>query len=194
VAEARDVERVQQAGFAELRSAGDGPDVPTVFLLSGKLDAPPPGMPPFPGDVATFGQATLDQRIDHFGRLARRVTNGMVVLTSRSGHFIHLVEPELVVSAIQRVLTSASAHPELHRFVGEYPLNPSFVMTVTHDGGKLFLQATGQPAFLMAPESATSYSIKAANAVIEFETDSAGKVTALVLVQNGARQRASKTK
>jgi hypothetical protein len=151
-------------------------------------------MPAFPVDFTKFGQATLDQRVDHFGRLARAAKNATVLLTSKSGHFIQLSEPELVVWGIQRVLAATSSNAELQRFVGEYTLAPDFVMTVTRDGGKLSLQATAQPAFVLTPESATTFSIKVVDAVIEFETDPTGKVTALVLVQNGARQRAPKTK
>ena len=194
MAEAREVQRAQQGGFAELRAAGDGPDVPTVILLAGKTDPLPPNLPPFPADFAKFFQANLDQRVEHFGLLARRAGGGTLVLTSKSSHFVQLSEPELVVWGIQRVLSATSSHAELQRFVGEYTLTPDFVMTVTRDGGKLSLQATAQPAFVLTPESATTFSIKVVDAVIEFETDPTGKVTALVLVQNGARQRAPKTK
>ena len=65
---------------------------------------------------------------------------------------------------------------------------------ITREDDKLLLQATGQPAFAMAAESPTSFSIKTVGAVIEFETDATGNVTGLVLVQNGVRQRASKAK
>lgn len=82
----------------------------------------------------------------------------------------------------------------LQRFVGDYPLAPTFVMTVTRDGDKLFLQATGQPRFELFADSPTVFSLKVIEATIEFELDASGTVTALVLVQNGQRQRAPKTK
>ena len=148
----------------------------------------------FPGDFNRFCQAMLDQRIEHFGRLARRGTNGTLVLTTKSGHFIHGSEPELVVWAIRRVLAMAKPHPELDRFVGQYPFSPNFAITITRADDKLMLQATGQQAFALAAESTTTFTPQMVGAKIEFETDAAGNATALVLVQNGMRQRALKAK
>ena len=193
VAEWREVTRAERAGFAEYRAAGDAPAVPMVILLAGKGEAGPAAAG-FPGDFNQFFQLMLDQRIDHFGRLARRGGKGTLVLTTKSGHFIHGSEPELVVWAIRRVLTMAMPHPELDRFVGRYPFTPNFAIAITRDDDKLILQATGQQAFALAPESATTFTLQMVGAKIEFETDAAGTVTGLVLVQNGMRQRAPKAK
>jgi pimeloyl-ACP methyl ester carboxylesterase len=192
-AEAREMDRVERGGFAEFRAAGEAPDVPTVILLAGKSQPLPRGAA-FPGDYDRWFQVSLEQRLDHFGRLARRASNGTLVLTSKSSHFIHASEPELLVWGIGRVLSSATPHAELDRFVGEYPLAPTFVITITRDGDKLLGQATGQPSFRLFAESATKFSLKVVDAQIEFETDDGGKVTALVLVQNGRRQRAPRSK
>jgi pimeloyl-ACP methyl ester carboxylesterase len=192
-AEAREVDRVERGGFAEFRAAGEAPDVPTIILLAGKNQPLPPGMT-FPGDAARWFQVSLAQRLDHFQRLAQHGANGTLVMTSKSSHFIQTSEPELVTWAIRRALLSATPHPELERFVGEYPLAPTFVITITRDGEKLLVQATGQPSFQLFAESAMTFSLKAVNARIEFETDDAGTVTALVLVQNGRRQRAPKAR
>ena len=187
------MERVERGGFAEFREAGEAPNVPTVILLAGKSQPLPPGTA-FPGDYDRWFQVSLEQRLDHFGRLARHASDGTLVLTSKSNHFIHASEPELLVWGIRRALSSATPHAELDRFVGEYPLAPNFVITITRDGDKLFVQATGQPSFQLFAESATKFSLKVVDAQIEFETDDGGKVTALVLAQNGRRQRAPKTK
>jgi pimeloyl-ACP methyl ester carboxylesterase len=192
-AEAREVDRVERGGFTEFREAGEAPDVPTIVLLAGKNQTLPPGMT-FPGDAARWFQASLAQRLDHFQRLAQRGANGTLVMTSKSSHFIQTSEPELVAWAIRRALSSATPHPELERFVGEYPLAPTFAITITRDGDKLFAQATGQPSFQLFAESAMTFSLKVVNAQIEFETNDAGTATALVLVQNGRRQRAPKAK
>jgi pimeloyl-ACP methyl ester carboxylesterase len=192
-AEWREVDRVERGGFAEYRAAGDAPVVPMVVLLAGKGEAGPAAAG-FPGDFNRFFQALMDQRIDHFGRLARRGAKGTLVLTTKSGHFIHGSEPELVVWAIRRVLAMAKPHPELDRFVGQYPFTPAFAITITRDDDKLMLQATGQQMFALAAESATTFTLQMVGAKIEFETDAAGNATALVLVQNGMRQRAPKAK
>ena len=133
--------------------------------------------------------------MDHFSRLAQRASKGTLVHTSKSGHFIHATEPDLLVWGIQRALSSsATSHTELERFVGEYPLAPTFTITITRDGDKLFEQATGQPAFQLFADSATTFSLKVVNAQIEFQTDAAGNVTGLVLAQNGRRLPAPRTK
>ena len=116
------------------------------------------------------------------------------MLTSASSHFVHVTEPDLVTSEIRAVLSAATPRPELERFVGDYPVAPTFVMTITRDGDKLFVQATGQPKFQLYPDSPTVFSLRVVDVKIEFETDPAGKVTGLVFVQNGVRQRAPKTK
>jgi pimeloyl-ACP methyl ester carboxylesterase len=193
VAEWREQDRVERGGFVEFRAAGEAPDIPMVVLLAAKPEPLPPGVA-FPGDQKQYVRAVLEQRIDHFGRLTARAAKGMLVLTTRSSHFLHATEPELAVWGIRRVLSWGSPHPELERFVGQYPLAPGFTIAIMREDDKLLIQATGQPAFAMAAESPTSFSIKMVGAVIEFETDPTGQVTGLVLVQNGMRQRAPKAK
>jgi pimeloyl-ACP methyl ester carboxylesterase len=192
-AEFRELDRMERGGFAALRAAGDPPDVPVVFLVAGKPQPLPPAAT-FPGDYDRLFLANLEQRLDHFSKLAQRASNGTLVHTSKSGHFMNLTEPDLVVWAIQRVLSSAGSHPELERFVGEYMLAPTFSITITRDGDKLFGQATGQPVFQLHAESATKFSLKVVDAQVEFEVDAAGNVTGLVLAQNGRRMPGPKKK
>ena len=192
-AEYQEIERVERGGFVEYREAGDPPDVPMSVLLAGKREPFPPGVK-FPGDADQYFQTTFDQRVEHFSRLTRRSARAHLVLTSASSHFVHVTEPGLVTSEIRAVLSAATLHPELDRFVGDYPVAPTFVIAITRDGDKLFAQGTGQPKFQLYADSATVFSLKVVDVKIEFETDPAGKATGLVLVQNGARQRAPKSK
>ncbi|MGH7717909.1 MAG: alpha/beta fold hydrolase [Steroidobacteraceae bacterium] len=192
-AERREYDRVERGGFAEFRAAGVAPDVPIVVLLGTKADPAPPGIA-LPANYDRFWRAASDQRMDHFSRLAARASRGTLVITSKSGHFIHVSEPELAVWAIRRVISAATPHPELERFVGQYQLAPSLTIAITREDDKLLLQATGQNAFAMAQETPTTFSVKMVGAVIEFEIDATGNVTGLVLVQNGARQRAPKAR
>ena len=71
-------------------------------------------------------------------------------------------------------------------YVGRYRLAPNFILTITHEGDKLFAQATGQPKFQMFPESEREFFLKVVDAQITFETDSSGRATSLTLHQNGA--------
>jgi hypothetical protein len=73
----------------------------------------------------------------------------------------------------------------LDSYVASYELRPSFVLTVKRSGGGLTAQATGQSVTNLVAESATRFRVKEVQAKIEFKTDASGKVTGLVLLQNG---------
>jgi len=75
-------------------------------------------------------------------------------------------------------------------YVGRYPLSSAFAIDITEANGVLRGQATGQPSFAMSSVSADRFSIVGIVAEISFERDASGKVSALVLHQNGADQRA----
>jgi len=192
-AENREIERASREGFASLRDVSDPPDVPLAVLLAVKPEPLPPGLT-FPGDANRYFQASLDQRVDHFSGLVRRSANAHLVLTTNSGHFVHVAEPELVASEIRGVLSAAVPHPELQRFVGEYQMAPNAVIAIAREGNKLFLQPPGQRRLQLFAESATVFSLRVVEATVEFETDAAGDVTALTLVQNGHRQRGPRTR
>lgn len=108
MAEAREITRLQTGGFEELRRGGDAPDVPTFILLGGKRDPTPAGQS-FPGDMEAYFKAGLAQRVNHFSRVAQSKKDGKVFLTSKSGHFVHSSEPDLVVGAIRQALSAAAA-------------------------------------------------------------------------------------
>ncbi|NCW45911.1 MAG: class A beta-lactamase-related serine hydrolase, partial [Gemmatimonadaceae bacterium] len=79
-------------------------------------------------------------------------------------------------------------------FVGQYPLDaaPAFVLTFSRSGDTLYTQATGQQKIRMVPTSDTSFALQGVVASVEFVRDAAKKVTAAMLVQNGARQKATR--
>jgi serine-type D-Ala-D-Ala carboxypeptidase/endopeptidase len=56
---------------------------------------------------------------------------------------------------------------------------------VTIRDGALYVQATGQPAVRLWPESETRFFLKDVDAQITFERDAAGAATGLVLHQDG---------
>lgn len=80
----------------------------------------------------------------------------------------------------------------LETYVGDYELLPTFVIAVTRDKDQLAVQATGQPKFLVFPESEKDFFLKAVDAQITFEKNDQGVVTSLILHQNGRDQRAKK--
>jgi pimeloyl-ACP methyl ester carboxylesterase len=192
-AENQEIQRASREGFAELRDVVDPPDVPLAVLLAAKPEPLPPGLT-FPGDANRYFQSTLDQRVAHFSGLVRRSANAHLVLTTNSGHFVQLAESELVTSEIRGVLSAVSSHPEVQRFVGEYRIAPSVTISISRAGNKLFFQLPAQPKLQLFAESPTVFSLRVVDATVEFETDSAGAVAALTLVQNGLRQRAPKSR
>ncbi len=70
-------------------------------------------------------------------------------------------------------------------YVGRYELRPDFILTVTLEGGRLFVQGTGQPKFEIYPESETEFFLKVTDAQLTFVVDDAGAVTGLILHQGG---------
>ena len=69
--------------------------------------------------------------------------------------------------------------------MGEYELQPEFIITVTTKNGQLFIQATGQPIIEVFPESETKYFLKVTEAQISFIRDDTGKIDHLILHQGG---------
>jgi CubicO group peptidase (beta-lactamase class C family) len=74
----------------------------------------------------------------------------------------------------------------LEKYVGRYQLAPNFIIAITHDGDRLYSQATGQPVFEIFAESARDFFVKAFDAQLTFVVDASGRATSLVLHQNGA--------
>jgi CubicO group peptidase (beta-lactamase class C family) len=73
----------------------------------------------------------------------------------------------------------------LDAYVGQYELNPNFIITVTREGDSLMTQATGQPKFELFPESETKFFLKVVDAQVTFVKDDKGAVTRLILHQGG---------
>jgi CubicO group peptidase (beta-lactamase class C family) len=80
----------------------------------------------------------------------------------------------------------------LEGYVGTYPIAPIFVITISRSGGKLFGQATGQPRLRLHATSQRDFAVRIVPASVTFEVDAKGKVTGLVLHQNGRDQRAGR--
>ncbi|OLD28004.1 MAG: serine hydrolase [Acidobacteria bacterium 13_1_40CM_3_55_6] len=77
-------------------------------------------------------------------------------------------------------------------YAGEYQLGPAFTITITSEDGKLMAQATGQPKFELFPSSETDFFLKVVNAQFTFVKDEQGKVTQLILNQDGRKMPAKK--
>ena len=76
--------------------------------------------------------------------------------------------------------------------VGKYELNPQFILTVTTTDGKLYVQGTGQQKIEVFSTSELEYYSKIVNAQITFVKDESGKISKLILHQNGRNMPAPK--
>jgi len=76
----------------------------------------------------------------------------------------------------------------LQQYVGEYELAPGFTLTMTLENGKLMTRATGQPQFELFAESENIFFLKVVDAKVEFLRDPDGKVSKLILRQNGEHE------
>jgi CubicO group peptidase (beta-lactamase class C family) len=76
------------------------------------------------------------------------------------------------------------------RYVGRYQLAPAVFFTITRDGERFLAQLTGQAAYEVFAEGERDFFYKVVDAQLTFETDAQGKAVALMLNQNGIKQRA----
>lgn len=79
----------------------------------------------------------------------------------------------------------------LASYTGTYEFSPQFAIVITHEDGRLFAQATGQPKFRIYAEARDRFFLRVVEAQLEFTRDAGGAVISMTLVQNG-RQTARK--
>lgn len=77
------------------------------------------------------------------------------------------------------------AEAELAKLIGRYELVPGFILSITHDGDKLFVQGTGQPRLPLTANSINEFVNNAVKARIQFELDANGIATSLTMYQGG---------
>lgn len=116
-------------------------------------------------------------------------TLGFSLLPDKSPAAAPVISPRPAATATK---PSVAPAPELLAYLGDYPLSPTFVIAITATGNELFLQATGQGRLRLSRMRPDLYAVDKVKAQISFERDSAGRIVALVLDQNGARQRAAR--
>jgi tetratricopeptide (TPR) repeat protein len=76
--------------------------------------------------------------------------------------------------------------------VGKYELRPQFVLTVSIEDDKIFVQGTGQLRIEIFPKSDLEYYAKIVDAQITFIKEDNGKIDKLILHQNGRDMPAKK--
>ena len=85
--------------------------------------------------------------------------------------------------------------PKLYdAYAGDYELAPNFVLTISNENGRLMGQATGQPKAELFPTSETEFFLKTVDAQVTFVKTGDGKISQLILHQNGRNMEAKKIK
>jgi D-alanyl-D-alanine-carboxypeptidase/D-alanyl-D-alanine-endopeptidase len=112
------------------------------------------------------------------------------ILLSNTGNYVsntalgtHLVNAAYPSPKLRRAVPVDPA--VLAAYAGRYVIAPTFVLTVRPDGGRLFVQATGQAEFEVYAESETEFFYRAVNARISFAPPEVGAAPWLTLHQNG---------
>ena len=78
-----------------------------------------------------------------------------------------------------------SSAKELEPYKGEYDFVPGKIFKVTSIGGTLFAELSGQPAMPVFQTKPDYFEYDVVKAALEFQKDKEGKVTGLILHQNG---------
>jgi len=120
--------------------------------------------------------------------------HGVVILANGVGApqelgFAALV-PSLPVPVAHKAVTLPAA--QLDDYIGRYQLAPGFVLRVFRRDAQLFAQATGQGAFPIFASARDAFFAKIAAIGIDFQRGGDGKVSSLVLHQNGTDHAATR--
>ena len=139
----------------------------SMVMLSPRIDA---------GVVVLANTAT--PHVDTLGQQIMQVLNGMDV------------EPMQLEQQKEMTVDPAT----LKRYVGTYQLAPDFALTVDLENDQLMVRATGQQKFPIFAESPTRFFYRVVDAQLTFQVDGQGKVTGLILHQNGRNMPARKVR
>ena len=98
----------------------------------------------------------------------------------------------------------ASTTPERHEikidptvlseYEGTYQLAPNFAIKFVARDGRLFTQATGQPEFEVYASKKDEFFLKVVDAQVSFQRDANGRVTSMMLHQNGQNMPGPRSK
>ena len=155
----------------------------TVRFEDGKLSAQQEGGPPFMLIPVAKDEFVYDKA---FSRLKfRKASSGAV----ESVTFISRGQPaqtgKRVADAPAERKAITLAEEKLDRLVGVYGLEPGFQFTITREGGRLFMRATGQGLAEAFAESETKFFFKVVDARIEFTIGDDGRASVMTLFQGG---------
>jgi CubicO group peptidase (beta-lactamase class C family) len=121
----------------------------------------------------------------------------VIVLANLNGQAADQILPQLAAVGFGKDVKLTSEHKEiklpgetLASYVGIYQLAPKVKLTMTLDGGQMMTQLSGQQRLQVFPEADGKFFLKVVDAQLEFVKDANGKVTDVILHQNGRDQKA----
>ncbi len=120
---------------------------------------------------------------------------GVVVLSNSTNDIddigFHLLAPEFSLAQFKDEGQAVEFDPErFDDYVGRYQLTPEFILSVTREEDRYYVQATGQGMLEVFPESDTRFFATVVEAAVSFVRGDDGKVSHLVLHQGGMDQKA----
>ncbi len=144
--------------------------------------------------VRVYGNAAIVT-----GRIVARVQGSLNFQSRFTDTFIKRGGPWQVVarhySRIPTERTAINLDPKIyHAYVGQYEIAPTVVLDITKEGERLMSQTSGQPKMDLLPESEVEFFIKGFTAQFVFVRDETGRVTKLIINQEGQRVTAKKLK
>jgi len=119
------------------------------------------------------------------------LNNAQGVTNSISDKLISMLFGKPVILPSERKEVSVNAK-SLARFVGQYELQPNFVLQIDLDGSVLTSQVTGQPKNKLFAESPTNFFTRNFDFQISFVTEGDGPASALVLHEGGQDRTAKR--
>lgn len=97
-----------------------------------------------------------------------------------------LIEPVEEEKSEHENIETVTLNPELiNSYVGDYELQPGFIISVSEESGALFAQATGQNKISLIPVSETEFKVSEVEATIHFPSNQGAEIESLTLHQGG---------
>lgn len=94
-------------------------------------------------------------------------------------------QTEEETTEVESIGTVALSSELLDAYVGDYELQPGFMISISQESGALFAQATGQQKLSLGPISETEFKVKGVEATVHFIPNNEAKVQAIKLHQGG---------
>lgn len=153
----------------------------TVTPATGGITVQGTGQPPFPA-VPTSKDEFQCQGVD--ARISfHRDASGKVDSLTLHQNGQDVPGPRVGDPIVRKEIAIAPA--ALEAYVGTYALAPTFALNVVAENGQLFVQATQQPRFPVFASGPDEFFYKVVDAQLTFKRNAEGKVTSVVLHQNG---------